>query len=1212
MADQTEPRRYRHNARRVAWVILTGSFLGACGGSGGDNPRTMNTLPSIQLNDGDVLSNGSSIVSIAATDDTGIASVNANLLRQGRLQECESEFDLSLARDSLFEACLADQPTCTVEFIPSSNAVEVYPPPLFAPIGQEYALSFVDRDGESTDPVNAVFCFDVGINTPPMPAADTFQLVFPSTIQRNGVVYDSRCEKQPGSGGVLANDDDDEHVTNTCLTAELVDLPRFATNLSTFRNTFRSDGGFRYEGLTNAAADSFTYRVSDGVNPPSDPIRVDIVFSGENSPPVAVDDEITIAEDSIVQAINVLSNDTDPDALPLSVSEVNNGPTAGIATIRNGVVIEYQPNADFNGTDSFDYVVIDSAGVADVATVRIQVTPVNDGPEAVNDESTTAENTPVTINVLGNDSDPEGDTITVADVSAPTNGTVQINSENQLIYTPGLNFAGSDAFEYTIEDSAGARDTATVRVDVVLVNVGPQPVDDFASTPEGETVDVRVLDNDIDEDGDELSLIEVSAPENGVAVIRGSRVRYTPNDGFNGTDTFTYTVSDGIVSSSANLTISVDSVNAAPVAVDDVIDTPENTSVLIAVLGNDSDPDGDALAVADVVQPQNGVAAIEGDSIRYTPNEDFEGSDSFVYTLSDGTASDTASVTVTIDSVNDRPVAEDDDDVTTSENTPVQIAVLDNDFDPDGDELTIEIIRQPGNGEATVVNGGILYTPDEGFFGNDGLAYRVTDPGGLSDPASVDITVTDVNAAPVANNDAVSTPEDTPVTIEVLSNDTDDQSAALSLDEVGAANDGSVAIAGNSAVYTPDEGFVGTDSFTYSVSDARGLSASATVTVTVTNVNVAPQAADDSVTTEENTAVTLNVAANDSDADGDALTIVAVGSPDNGTAEFSGNEVTYTPDDGFSDIDSFSYTIEDPGGLSDTAIVTVTVNSVNAAPVAVSDEADTTEDTAISINVLRNDSDEDGDDLTITSVGSPGNGSAAIVANAVDYTPESGFSGTDSFGYTVSDDDGLTDTTTVTVTVSEVNVAPQAEDDIETTVEGEPVAINVLANDTDEDGDNLTVSAVGLPGDGTAEILDNAVRYTPDDGFSGTDSFNYTVADEGGLTDTGSVTVTVTEVNTPPQAVDDTATTLASTPVTIDVLLNDSDEDGDSLLISAVGTPDSGVAVLLDNAVEYTSKDGYSGTDTFTYTVSDEGGLTNSASVTVTVTEPVAEPSLEV
>jgi len=187
----------------------------ACGGGGSSDSadREVNALPSLQLSDGDVLGAGSSVVRIPAADDTGIARVGSTIVRQGSLQECSGMFaDDTLVANSLFEACLTDQPGCAVSFQPGAGQIEVIPPPLYAPIGVEYDISLMDRDGSASVPVRAVFCFDVGINTPPQTAEDTFQLTYPSRIQRSGVRYNDRCEKQQGSQGVLANDEDDEHI----------------------------------------------------------------------------------------------------------------------------------------------------------------------------------------------------------------------------------------------------------------------------------------------------------------------------------------------------------------------------------------------------------------------------------------------------------------------------------------------------------------------------------------------------------------------------------------------------------------------------------------------------------------------------------------------------------------------------------------------------------------------------------------------------------------------------------------------------------------------------------------------------------------------------------------------------------------------------------------------------------------------------------------
>jgi uncharacterized repeat protein (TIGR01451 family) len=387
--------------------------------------------------------------------------------------------------------------------------------------------------------------------------------------------------------------------------------------------------------------------------------------------------------------------------------------------------------------------------------------------------------------------------------------------------------------------------------------------------------------------------------------------------------------------------------------------------------------------------------------------------------------------------------------------------------------------------------------------------------------------------------------------------------------------------------------------------------------VTGTAVNTAPVAMDDSASTSEDTPVTVNVLANDSDADGDSLTVSAVTQPANGSVVNNNDgTVTYTPDTGFVGQDSFTYTLSDGKGGSDTATVTVTVTEAaeNTPPVAVDDSASTSEDTPVTITVLANDSDVDGDTLSVTAVVQPANGS--VVNNndgTVTYTPDTGFIGQDSFTYTASDGQGGSDTATVTVTVNGVNTAPLAVDDTTNTNEDTPVMVNVVSNDSDVDGDSLTVSGVSDPAHGSVvNNNDGTVTYTPDTNWNGQDTFTYTISDGKGGTDTATVTVTVYEVNDDPVAADDSASANEDTSVTISVLANDSDVDGDSLTVSGVSDPAHGSVVINANGtVTYTPDTGFSGLDSFTYTISDGHEGTDTATVWVYVTSiPVADLNL--
>lgn len=293
-------------------------------------------------------------------------------------------------------------------------------------------------------------------------------------------------------------------------------------------------------------------------------------------------------------------------------------------------------------------------------------------------------------------------------------------------------------------------------------------------------------------------------------------------------------------------------------------------------------------------------------------------------------------------------------------------------------------------------------------------------------------------------------------------------------------------------------------------------------------------------------------------------------------------------------------------GAADSAVSVFSLPASNAAPVATDDSSSTAEDTAIIIDVLSNDTDADADTLSVSAVGTASNGSVVNNTTNVTYTPNTGYTGTDTFTYTVSDGNGGTDTGIVTVTVLAANNAPVASNDTAQATAGAVVTLDVLSNDWDADSDTLTISAVTQPTNGTVVNNTSDVTYTADTGYSGSDTFTYTVTD-GTDTDTATVTVTVNLTNSPPTASYDYASTDVDTPVAVDVLANDTDPDGDTLTIDSVTTPENGTAVISDGAVLYTPLSGYTGSDSFNYTISDPSGETSTSYVSIYVSEPTTD-----
>jgi YD repeat-containing protein len=419
---------------------------------------------------------------------------------------------------------------------------------------------------------------------------------------------------------------------------------------------------------------------------------------------------------------------------------------------------------------------------------------------------------------------------------------------------------------------------------------------------------------------------------------------------------------------------------------------------------------------------------------------------------------------------------------------------------------------------------------------------------------------------------------------------------------------GTVAITSSTLKYDVNTGVSGpsTDSFVYSAKDPSG--AYGTVVVVVTINNVAPNAVNDSITVNKNSFLAFTATANDTDPGNDAVRITAVSNPPHGTAvAVSSDVIQYTPDNGYTGSDSFTYTLTDEDGATDTATVTVTVSNVNNAPVANDDSIYAQISTARTFDPRTNDTDADGNALTITAKTNPSHGTVTFTSTSVTYTPTTGYAGTDTFTYTISDGT-VTDTATVVMTVI-ANSAPDAVNDSRSVVVNTPSTFDPRTNDTDADNQSLTITALSSPSHGSATIGSGggSVTYTPTTSYTGADSFTYTIQDLVGATDTATISITVSGSNTAPDAVNDTleaAGPFGSSAVgSVDVLANDTDAEGQTLTITAVTSGTKGTVGYVGGVITYSTNTGSSvGTDSFTYTISDGAGGSDTATVSVSIT----------
>ncbi|HET8696649.1 MAG TPA: Ig-like domain-containing protein, partial [Gammaproteobacteria bacterium] len=423
--------------------------------------------------------------------------------------------------------------------------------------------------------------------------------------------------------------------------------------------------------------------------------------------------------------------------------------------------------------------------------------------------------------------------------------------------------------------------------------------------------------------------------------------------------------------------------------------------------------------------------------------------------------------------------------------------------------------------------------------------------------------------------------------------------------------------------YTPAAGYAGPDSFTYRAVRGGAQSDPGTVTITVNDINDAPVSANDTYATAEDTQLTVALAngvlANDTDADGDALTAQLVTDVAHGTLALNANgSFIYMPDANFNGPDTFTYRANDGTANGNNATVTINVSTGNDPPVAVNDSYSTNENTPLTVNamngVLANDTDLEGDPLTTALVVNVSSGILLLSPNgSFVFTPAVGFSGNVSFTYQASDGSASSNVATVTIAVSSVNAPPVAVADSYSTNQGAaltvPAATGVLANDTDADGDTLTAVLGTNVASGTLALnADGSFTFTPAAGFSGPVTFTYQANDGTAASAAATVTITVAAVNGAPTAAPDAYTVAEDTPLTVaaaaGVLANDTDPDAGTALTAALGTAvtNGTLALASDGSFTYTPPPNFSGTATFTYTASDGTAASAPATVTITVT----------
>ena len=1023
--------------------------------------------------------------------------------------------------------------------------------------------------------------------------------------------------------------------------------------------TINADGSYTFVPVAdwNGSVPQVTYEVTDGRDNGVQTAALDITVT----PVQDAHDDSRTAHAGAPVTVDVLTNDgfTNGDK---AITGVTDG-AHGTVSISNGQVV-YTPTSGYVGNDSFTYTVT-SGGIEETATVYLTLT--NSAPTLPHWTVINREDSPIGIPglLLDTSSDADGDTLTVTDFTVNGTtwqsgetanlagyGSLTITSDGSVTFIPVADWNGNvPVVTYTAtdgRDNGSVTSTLTIQYDAI-----PDAVDDNATTHAGVAKVIDVLANDRFSNSDK-AVTAVTQGNNGSVAIENGKVRYTPNAGFNGTDSFTYTVTSGGVTETATVNVTI--ANIAPVAHDDFTWTAEDTtltrSAATGLLANDSDDDNDALAITQFstgtqiyAAGQTATLAGMGDltinadgSYTFVPVADWNGAvQPILYQVSDGNGGfSVATLLLTVNPIADAV----NDSVSTHADVPVVIDALDNDSFSNSDQ-TITGVTAAAHGTVTIENNTLVYRPNAGYVGSDTFDYTVTS-GGKTETATVTVDVTNV-APRLTSVPTISTPEDTTLNStaaqNLLTNAHDDDGDALAVTEftVGGtrylagdtatlAGYGDLTIrADGSFTFVPVADWNGVPpAATYTISDGKdGGVSTATLAFSVTPV---ADAKDDTASTHAGVAVTIDALHNDSFSNADKA-IIDVDQGQHGSVTIENGQLVYRPVAGYVGQDTFTYTVES-GGVRETANVTVTLT--NSVPVATGETVASPEDYEARGDLLLNDRDADGDPLFIAgfTVGGqtaqPGDtvqlaGVGALTVNrdgSYRFTPVADWNGTAPVvTYTVSDgNDGGTATATLAITVTPV---ADVKDDSATTHAGVPVTIDAIGNDRFVNPDQA-ITGVTQGAHGSVAIENGQLVYTPNAGYVGQDTFTYTVT-SGGVTETAAVSVVMT--NTVPVADGEIVTTPEDTAIGGELLTNDRDPDGDPLHIAGftVGgqTAQPGDTVQLagvgaltvnrDGSYRFTPVADWNGTaPVVTYTVSDgNDGGTATALLVITVTPVV-------
>ena len=691
----------------------------------------------------------------------------------------------------------------------------------------------------------------------------------------------------------------------------------------------------------------------------------------------------------------------------------------------------------------------------------------NTPPVAIDQSLETLEDTALEISL--DVTDPEGDLLAVEFVQVPEHGVLSIVEGTRVRYVPDPDFFGADGFIYRVSDGELDSEDALVTIAVLPVNDAPTASGQSVIVDEDQNLTITLSGQDVD--GDALSFSVISGPANGALSGSGANLNFTPYPDFNGVDSLQFVVSDGVETSQpAMISISVTPVNDAPTANGQTVSVDEDQNLTITLTGQDVD--GDALDFIILTGPANGVLSGSGANLSYAPGSNYNGADNFQFVVSDGVAqSATASVSITIQAVNDAPVGQDFDLVGDEDSV---IALSLEGSDVDGDVLSFQLVDQPANGSISGTGSDLTYTPIADFNGQDQFSYQLSDGQIGAGPYAVTITVNAVNDLPVVVGESVATDEDVSLAVTLSASDVDGDILTFAI--TSGPGNGTLSGLAPDLLYTPNPDYFGDDSFTVVANDGTANSDPANVTISIVAVNDAPIGEQMSVVGNEDQTLAINLTG--LDVDGDPLSFAVLSAPTNGALSGTPPNLTYTPTQDFNGSDTFAFLANDGSVDSSAANVEITILPVNDAPQANADSVSVDQGSSVAITLAG--FDVDGDALTFITTKQPSQGALSGSGGNLVYAPSPTYSGIDSFDFVANDGTASSSPATISITVNATNRAPMISSTPVTQVDEDQIYVYAVQVDDLDAGDTASFNLLAGPDGMAIDPASGQIRWVPD------------------------------------------------------------------------------------------------------------------------------------